>query len=150
MHILQAKLQHIPDLIPLFDGYRMFYKQPSDYNNAKTFLTDRIKKNESVIFIAYENEYAIGFTQLYPLFSSVSMQPMYLLNDLYVESNYRGQGIGNLLIGQAKQLCRELNYKGLALQTEHTNPAQHLYERLGFVKDPDFHFFWANNNDVQN
>ena len=45
MHILQAKLQHIPDLIPLFDGYRMFYKQPSDYNNAKTFLTDRIKKN---------------------------------------------------------------------------------------------------------
>lgn len=144
MHIVKAELQHIPDLIPLFDGYRTFYKQLSDYSNAKAFLTDRIKNKESIIYIAFDNENAVGFTQLYPLFSSVSMQPMYLLNDLFVESNYRSQGIGNLLIEKAKQLCRDLNYKGLALQTESNNPAQHLYERLGFAKDPDLHFFWSN------
>lgn len=144
MQITKAELQHIPDLIPLFDGYRIFYKQHSDYTNAKTFLTERIKNNESVIYIAYDNENAVGFTQLFTLFSSVSMEPMFLLNDLFVESNYRGQGIGNLLIDEAKKMCKKLNYKGLALQTEQTNPAQHLYERLGFVKDPDLHFFWTN------
>ena len=143
MHIVKAELQHVPDLIPLFDGYRIFYRQTSDYSKAKTFLTNRINNDESVIFIAYDDENAIGFTQLYPLFSSVSMEPMYLLNDLYVEGNYRNQGIGNLLIDKAKQLCKEQHYKGLAIQTEHTNPAQHLYERLGFVKDTDLHFFWT-------
>jgi GNAT superfamily N-acetyltransferase len=143
MHIIKAELQHVPDLIPLFDGYRIFYRQLSDYSKAKTFLTDRITNNESVIYIAYDDENAIGFTQLYLLFSSVSMEPMYLLNDLYVEGNYRNQGIGNMLIGKAKQLCKEQNYKGLAIQTEHNNPAQHLYERLGFVKDTDLHFFWT-------
>jgi GNAT superfamily N-acetyltransferase len=145
MHIIKAELQHVPDLIPLFDGYRIFYRQTSDYVKAKTFLTNRIQNRESIIYIAYDDENAIGFTQLYPLFSSVSMQPMFLLNDLYVEDNYRSQGIGNLLIDKVKQLCKTLNYKGVAIQTAHTNPAQHLYERLGFVKDPDLHFFWSTN-----
>lgn len=144
MRIVKAELQNVPDLIPLFDGYRIFYRQTSDYSKAKTFLTNRISNNESVIFMAYDDENAIGFTQLYPLFSSVSMGPMYLLNDLYVEDNYRNQGIGNLLIDKAKQLCKEQHYKGLAIQTEHNNPAQHLYQRLGFVKDTDLHFFWKN------
>ncbi|PTM04189.1 MAG: GNAT family N-acetyltransferase [Bacteroidetes bacterium] len=142
MHIIKAELQHIPDLIPLFDGYRMFYKQISDYMSAQKFLTERIKNNQSVIFIAYEEENAVGFTQLFPLFSSVSMEPMYLLNDLFIEDNYRNQGIGKLLIDEAKKLCQNLNYKGLAIQTASDNPAQHLYERLGFEKDPDLHFFW--------
>ena len=144
MHIIKAELQHVPDLIPLFDGYRIFYRQTSDYVKAKTFLTNRIQNQEYIIYIAYDDENAIGFTQLYPLFSSVSMQPMFLLNDLYVEDNYRSQGIGNLLIDKVKQLCKTLNYKGVAIQTANTNPAQHLYERLGFVKDPDLHFFWKN------
>jgi len=144
MIIVKAELQHVPDLIPLFDGYRIFYEQESDYVRAKSFLTKRLKRNESIIYIAYEEEYAVGFTQLYPLFSSVTMQPMFLLNDLYVEDNYRNQGIGNMLIDKAKQLCKTLNYKGLAIQTAQSNPAQHLYERLGFVKDPDLHLFWKN------
>lgn len=144
MQIIKAELQHVPDLIPLFDGYRIFYEQESDYVRAKSFLTKRLKRNESIIYIAYEEENAVGFTQLYPLFSSVTMQPMFLLNDLYVEDNYRNQGIGNMLIDKAKQLCKTLNYKGLSIQTAQSNPAQHLYERLGFVKDPDLHLFWKN------
>ena len=74
MHIIKAELQHLPDLIPLFDGYRIFYRQTSDYVKAKTFLTNRIQNRESIIYIAYDDENAIGFTQLYPLFSSVSMR----------------------------------------------------------------------------
>jgi GNAT superfamily N-acetyltransferase len=145
MHIIKAELQHIPDLIPLFDDYRMFYTQVSDYTKAKTFLTERIMNKQSIIYIAYVDEHAVGFTQLYPLFSSVSLQPMYLLNDLFIEDNYRNQGIGKLLIDETKALCQKHNHKGLAIQTASDNPAQHLYERLGFKKDPDLHFFWSTN-----
>lgn len=145
MNILQAQLEHIDDLATLFDGYRQFYRQDSNLEKAKTFLSERIKNKESVIYIAYIDNKAVGFTQLYPLFSSVSMQRMYILNDLFVDGSIRSKGVGQALIQAAKDFCIQKGYKGLGIQTENTNPAQHLYERVGFVKDPDLQFFWTNS-----
>ncbi|MCK0180062.1 GNAT family N-acetyltransferase [Flavobacteriaceae bacterium S0862] len=144
MEITKATLKHLDDLAPLFDSYRQFYKQDANLEKAKAFLTNRIKNNESVIYIAYLDNKAVGFTQLYALFSSVSLQPMYLLNDLYVDANIRNKGIGQQLIQAAKNLCIKKGYKGLGIQTEVSNPAQHLYQRVGFKKDPDLHLFWTN------
>lgn len=146
LEIIQAKPEHLPDIIPLFDAYRMFYRRKSDYKGASQFLKERLEKDESIIYLAYRDETAIGFVQLYPIFSSVSMEPMYLLNDLYVEENYRSLGIGKALIDEVKELCRERNFKGLALQTEASNPARHIYEHLGFEKDPDLFYFWTNKS----
>lgn len=145
MKIIKAELKHLDRLAVLFDGYRIFYKQDSNLNGAIAFLNNRISQNESVIYIAVLNERMVGFTQLYPIFSSVSMEPMYLLNDLFVSNDCRGKGIGHALINASKDLCKQLDFKGLALQTEITNPAQNLYTRLGFIKDPDLHFFWTNS-----
>ncbi len=143
MNIREATINDLDILVPLFDGYRKFYRQPSDLDQAKKFLEERISKSESVIYIAFVKTKPVGFTQLYPLFSSVSMQRMYLLNDLFVDSASRGQGIGTALIDQVKERCRKEGQKGIALQTEVTNPAQKLYEHLGFKKDPDLQYFWA-------
>jgi GNAT superfamily N-acetyltransferase len=142
MTIIQANIEHLNDLVPLFNGYRMFYKQDSDMESTKTFLKERIQNKDSIIYMAYIKEEAVGFTQLYPLFSSVSMKTMYLLNDLYVKSTHRGKGIGESLINTAKALCEKEKNKGLALQTATDNPAQKLYERLGFVKDHDLYYNW--------
>lgn len=142
MDIIQAQIEHLDNLIPLFDAYRVFYKQDSDFESAKAFLKARIQNNESIIYLAYINDEAVGFTQLYPLFSSVSMKHLYLLNDLYVKSNHRNKGIGEALINKAKALCEKQQNKGLALQTGTDNPAQKLYERLGFVKDHDLYYYW--------
>lgn len=143
MTIIQAHIEHLEDIVPLFNSYRIFYKQDSDLISAKQFLKERILNNESIIYIAYLEKEAVGFTQLYPLFSSVSMKSMYLLNDLYVKSNYRGKGIGEALINKAKTLCVAQQNKGLALQTAADNPAQKLYERLGFIKDHDLYYYWT-------
>ena len=142
MIIIKAHIDHLEDIIPLFDGYRVFYKQHSDTEGARQFLIERFKDKDSIIFIAYSKDKAVGFTQLYPLHSSVSMQPMYLLNDLFVDANYRGQGVGEALIEKAKLLCVSENNKGLAIQTALDNPAQYLYERLGFERDTDLQFFY--------
>ena len=144
MTIRQAYLKDLEIVVPLFDAYRVFYKQESNLEDAKKFLTTLFEQKSSVIYIAYINHNAVGFTQLFPLFSSVTMQSMYVLNDLYVNSNYRNQGIGEALINRAKQLCQDENQKGLAIQTAFDNPAQHLYKRLGFEKDTDLQFFWTN------
>ncbi len=146
MTITQAKPEHLDVLTPLFDAYRMFYKQTSNLKQAKTFLKERLSKKDAVIYIAFIDHKAVGFTQLYPTFSSVSMEQVYVLNDLYVNYKYRGNSVGQELIHAAKTFCIDNNSKGLTLQTAFNNPAQHLYERLGFIKDTDLHYFWSNNN----
>ncbi|MCH7523552.1 MAG: GNAT family N-acetyltransferase [Bacteroidetes bacterium] len=145
MTIITAHIEHLDLIVSLFDAYRVFYGKPSDKNAAKQFLFERLKNRDSIIFLALVDNEAVGFTQLYPSFSSVSMKPIYILNDLFVTEAYRKQGIGVALLNKAKELCREQKYKGLALQTETTNPAQHLYERLGWKKDPDLQYFWTND-----
>jgi len=143
MDIIEAKKEHLHDLIPLFDGYRIFYNQESDFLGARDFLTDRLTKKESIIYLAYIEENPVGFIQLYPIFSSVSMEPMYILNDLFVDSSYRNIGVGGSLIQTAKNLCVEKNFKGMILETQTTNKlAQRLYEKVGFVKDENLHYFW--------
>lgn len=142
MHIELVTEKHIPELTPLFDQYRVFYEQPSNLEAAKAFLTLRVQQNESVIFMAYEAGIAIGFTQLYTTFSSVSMQPFYVLNDLYVGKEYRKKGVGEALLDRAKMHCLEKGYKGLALETAANNPAQYLYERLGWTKQSNLFYFW--------
>lgn len=146
MKIIKANINQLEDLIPLFDGYRKFYKQKSDLQGAKVFLSERLTNNNSTIYIAYIDNTPVGFTQLYNLFSSVSMQRMYLLNDLFVADGNRGKGIGEALINASKKLCIAQKQKGIVIQAAPDNPAQHLYQRLGFEADPDLHFFWTNSD----
>lgn len=141
--IIQAKEEHLPGLVPLFDQYRVFYKQDSAPAGAERFLRDRMSLKESIIFMAYYEGEPAGFTQLFKSFSSVSLQTVLILNDLYVASRYRTLGIGGQLLKKAQVYCRQNQYKGLALETAVDNPARHLYERLGWIKDSHcFHYFW--------
>ena len=142
--INKASFEHITQIAPLLDEYRIFYGQTSNIEGATKFLEERISKNESIIFLAYENKNPVGFTQLYTSYSSVSLQPLYILNDLYVLKGHRGSGIGEALLTRAKEFCKTSQFKGLALETAIDNPAQQLYERLGWKKDTaGFHYFWT-------
>lgn len=146
MTIKKATISDLERIVPLFDAYRVFYKQKSDFELARRFLKERFANNESVIFIALEDEEPIGFTQLYKTFSSVSLQLSYILNDLYVSPNHRKKGVGEALLNQAKLHCQEMGYKGLALETASDNPAQKLYERLSWENDASYiHYFWKNS-----
>ena len=141
--ILKAQKEHLPKIAFLFDKYRVFYEQPSDIKAAKKFLEERLARNESILFLAMYNGSEAGFTQLYPTFSSVSLRPSLILNDLYVAESFRKKGIGEALLNHAKNFCKEQSFKGLALETAVQNPAQRLYERLGWKKDSHcFHYFW--------
>lgn len=56
-----------------------------------------------------------------------------LLVDIALLPEFRGQGIGGELIGKFIQECDQAKIP-LRLQVQKTNPAQRLYERLGFKK----------------
>ena len=142
--IIEATPRHIDQLAVLFDQYRVFYEQESNLEAAAHFLKERFDNKESVVLLAFHEKEPVGFTQLYSSFSSVSMQPVYILNDLFVLPEFRKKGIGEDLLEKAKVYCQNAGYKGLALETATDNPAQRLYERLGWQKDVHcFHYFWT-------
>ena len=140
MQIIRVQLEHAELIAPLFDAYRQFYKQSSNLAGAREFVTERLKKDQSVIFLAVEEKdgspRGIGFTQLYPSFSSTNMRRLWILNDLYVSPNARKKGIGEALMERARQWAVETGAEGLSLETAVDNrTAQRLYEKLGYKKD---------------
>ena len=139
MEIKRITLAEADLVIELFDKYRVFYKQQSDMVLAETFINERLDKNESIIFVALENEndklVPAGFTQLYPKYSSISAKKNWILNDLYVAPHYRGKGIGEQLIKIAMRFAKNENAVYVQLETAVDNyTAQSLYERIGFIK----------------
>ena len=139
--VTQASPAHLPALALLFDAYRQFYGQPSAVAEAEAFLAARLQANESVIFIAQSGQALAGFTQLYPIFTSVGLRRSLLLNDLFVHQDYRQQGVATLLLNAAKAYAKEAGYKWLMLQTGADNwAAQALYEKNGWQKVQDVYY----------
>lgn len=139
------KMTHndIPAVAKLFDDYRVFYNKDTDITAAIDFLTARHQNGESVVFVCKnENGDAIGFTQLYPLFSSTRMKRLWLLNDLFVTPKYRGHGVSKGLIDAAKALCKETAAAGLILETDKSNEiGNQLYPKTGFELDKDHNYY---------
>jgi GNAT superfamily N-acetyltransferase len=143
MRIFQASLSDIDSIVPLFDAYRIFYGQRSDVTLAKDFLMQRLSNRDSVIFVCEDENRILGFTQLYPVFSSVSCCKDYILNDLFVSEQSRGKGVARRLLLHAQLYAKVQGFKGLALETQNHNHARFLYEKLGWEKATNIHYYWT-------
>lgn len=140
VNIRRAVVADVERLAPLFDAYRQFYTQPADLDRAREFLAERLGRDESVVFLAESNAGSIvGFTQLYPVFSSVSAARTFLLNDLFVVTEARRQGVAERLLGAAAEFARANGAARLILSTAITNTAaQALYEREGWHRESGY------------
>lgn len=127
-------------LVPLFDRYMVFYRQPSDPDRYRNFLAERLRRGESKVFLAYDMDgRAVGFAQNYHSFSSVSLGLVVVLNDLYVVPDVRGQGVGSQLIERSFAYAKSRGAVRVDIGTEKTNPgAQALYKRMGFIEETAF------------
>jgi ribosomal protein S18 acetylase RimI-like enzyme len=138
--VRHAVIGDLDELVPLFDAYRQFYGQPHDLARARAFLRERFANAQSVVFLARDGEgAAVGFTQLYPSFSSTRTARTLVLNDLYVSPEARGSGVGRNLLAAAAAYGRAIGAVELSLMTARTNhTAQRLYESAGWVRDEVF------------
>ena len=140
VRIVRATAKDVERVAPLFDSYRQFYKQKSNIAGARTFIAERLQRDESVIFLALDGDGAVGFVQLYPCFSSTAMKRMWILNDLFVTPEARRHGAAKALMQRARQWAVETKADGLWLETAVDNhPGQRLYESLGWKRDNDYY-----------
>lgn len=143
LHIRQATIEDLPKLVPIFDSYREYFKHPKDPSKVESFLYEKFEHLESVIFVAEQEREVIGFAQLYPIFSSLSLQRVWLLNDFYISEKYRNRGIGKQLFAKVKEFTLLTKSKGIELSVEHSNKeAWHFWERQGFRIDNEFRYYF--------
>lgn len=136
LRIRQAAPDDLPELARLFDAYRQFYDQPSDVRGAREFLTERMEARQSLVIVAAGDDALVGFTQLYPMFSSVRMAPIWILNDLYVDADVRRLGVGRLLLEASAAAARGAGATRLVLETARENlAARALYESSGWDEE---------------
>ncbi|MGN8144777.1 GNAT family N-acetyltransferase [Pseudomonas sp. 22105] len=150
LRALRATTTHLDAVAKLFDAYRGFYGQPSNLEQSRAFIAERMAGNESAIFLVEdESGEALGFVQLYPTFSSIDAHRTWLLSDLFTTPAARGRGVGRLLMNTARDFAVETGAKGLVLETATDNvTAQGLYKSLGWIRDTGYYTYLLDLRQV--
>ncbi|MCP3942039.1 MAG: GNAT family N-acetyltransferase [Desulfobacteraceae bacterium] len=132
MKVIQSKLEHIDQLVEIVEEYRQFCGCKSNPEKTKIFFQNLINNNESITFIAIDEETnkLMGFVNLYPSYSTLSLKRLWILNDLGVSYKYRGFGVAKSLIGKVISFASETKAVRIELKTQKiNNNAQKLYTR---------------------
>jgi ribosomal protein S18 acetylase RimI-like enzyme len=140
MNIIRATITNLEQLSPLVDAYGQFYKRPSNLDGIKLYLQEKLSKNQCVVFMAFEGQDEIGFTLLYPHYSTAALGHVWLLNDLFTKPEARRKGVGEALLNHAADFAKADGAKRIWLRTAVDNfTAQALYEKMGYKRDEQFY-----------
>ena len=137
----RATLDDIHELVPLFDAYRVFYKQPSDAAAARRFVEARLRDGDgSAFYVARRDGLTVGFTRMWRVHSSIAMRPAWILEDLYVLPAARRGGVAQALMDRCERHARDDGAAYIALETAVDNgSAQGLYESIGYEREKAFY-----------
>lgn len=142
VNVRMATPSDLRELAELFDSYRQFYRQAPDIERARDFMEERLARSDSWILVAQRGETLVGFSQLYPSFSSTHTSRIAILNDLFVAAPARRTGVAAALLLASQDLGRKLGLSALELSTAIDNTgAQALYRKHGWIRDTEFHVF---------
>lgn len=131
MKVFKAEQWNIQALLPLFEEYRLNNGMQENPERTLTFLTNRIRFNESMFFIALDdNGQAIGFVQLFPRLATLQLERYWQLTDIFVKEDKHQTDIYAALISKAKEFVRYTQSNRLVAELSQTQ--QNILEREGF------------------
>jgi ribosomal protein S18 acetylase RimI-like enzyme len=94
----------------------------------------------TLVFLAFDGERPAGIAVCFLGFSTFAARPLINIHDLAVVPEYRGQGVGRLLLGRVEAKGRQLGCCKLTLEVRDDNHrAQRLYQKAGFAVMPSEH-----------
>jgi len=137
-----ASTSDFKDLLRLYIAYRIFYGEAPEEERAADFIRARLTESSGRYFLAKTGNTAIGFMHLMPSTNTLAMRPIWFLEDLYVSTRARGQGVATALLSHAEAFARSTGAERLTLATAHDNlAAQRIYKKLGYVREEHFLYF---------
>ena len=99
-------------------------------------ILQKLKSNNEICFVAFHDEYLIGFVSLNmaaecPITSQVRPE----IDKLYIQENFTAQGVGSKMLDSAIEYCRTNGHEQLWLMVNHENVrAQKFYQKHGFCE----------------
>jgi GNAT superfamily N-acetyltransferase len=124
-------------LLPMIADYQRFYEvEDIDGERNRSFFARFIDPSEDGSLIgAWDGDRLLGYACLYWHKSSLSAADTVLMNDLYVDADARGLGIGRALIEAAAEIARSRGAHSLEWSTAPDNhTAQRLYDKTGAAR----------------
>jgi GNAT superfamily N-acetyltransferase len=129
--------QQYETLVPMIAAYQGFYEAEdiSEERNREFFRRFLSPSEDGMLIGAWRGDRLVGYACLYWHFSSTRAVETVLMNDLYVEAEARGEGVGRALIEAAAEVARERGSPILEWSTAPDNAtAQRLYDSTGAAR----------------
>jgi GNAT superfamily N-acetyltransferase len=99
-----------------------------------TIKESEIKSTAYKLEVIKENK-VIGRAYLYLITNDLHPSPYGLLEDVFIEEEYRGQGIGKELVKKVIEMAKQLGcYKLIATSRFDREKVHKFYEELGFKR----------------
>ncbi len=144
MQIRRATLDDLDSLLPLVAAYRTFYRQSPNERGERSFMQEHLRNASGVVFLAFDGDAAVGFTQLFQSYSTVHLGPVLVLEDIFVVPEARRTGAATRLLDAALMHARTIGAVGMFLETAMDNEiAQKVYERAGWLREGRFYKYNA-------
>ena len=92
------------------------------------------KKPYAVKFEIYDKNKKIAWVYLYMIFQDRHKEPYGLMENVYVEKEYRSKGLGSNLVAQVIKEAKKRNcYKLIGTSKKENTAAHRFYERFSFA-----------------
>jgi len=131
LETLLAMMRHLQ----LDDPWSEPFHEPTLRTNLAGLITNPIY---GVAYIVREGAAPRGYLVICFEYSLEYRGKGAWIDELFVEPEHRGKGIGTRLLDLAEQASRDHHAKFLHLEVNHGNPAIELYRRRGFLQHQRF------------
>lgn len=135
IHFRRAVESDLDSLIDLETAFYSAEAYPFDVDEARALLTRLLREPErGQIWVSERDHELVGYFILTFGYSIEFHGVNAVLDELYVQPDARGQGLGKRALELAEAVCKELGIRALHLVVERRNtPAHELYRRAGFT-----------------
>jgi len=138
LRILRAtapqEIEEVRTLLHAYAEWRGYDKALGQFDNELQSLPGEYAPPAGVLLLARQDDRAAGCLGLRPLSSSIAE-----LKRMYVDPEFRGNGIGEALLTTIIQEATLSGYRHLRLDTHpQMRAARRLYRRFGFEEIPPY------------
>ena len=141
--IREAQISDVPAIISLLGDFAAFENLSEYLTISEADLQEAMFGEGSFVegLICEVDGDTAGFAIFYPRFSSFRGQRGYYLEDIYVDSAYRGRGFGEALLREIARKGKARGFERIDFQVlEWNSAAIEFYKALGAViEDEDKH-----------